>query len=144
MGIVKKDVNDRVSYSSFQLGVLSILDEYDYTIADIRYIEELKQMVITIQGIVLFITPNEISVSFEITTTPDVVATLILILAEKIESKNIHVTDSFIITKDVKGDKIAVFGPDAQKVYETDLARETYRNDYIGILMSPNVKFFNC
>jgi hypothetical protein len=144
MGIVKKDVNDRESYSPFQLGVLSILDEYDYVIADTRYIEEFKQIVITIHGIVLFITPEEISISFEITTTPDAVAALILILAERIQPKNIHVTDTFIITKDVKGNKIAVFGPDAQAVYQTDLAREAYRNDYISVLMSPNVKFYDC
>jgi hypothetical protein len=144
MGIVKKDFNDRVSYSPFQLSVLSILDEYNYTIADTRYIEELKQIVVTIQGLVLFITPEDISISFEITTTPDVVATTILILTEKIKSKNINVTDSFIITQDVKGNKIAVFGSDAQSVYETDLARKAYKNDYIGVLMSPNVKFYNC
>lgn len=144
MGIVKKDFNDRTLYSPFQLGVLSILDEYDYTIADTRYIEEFKQIVVTIQGLVLFITPEDVSISFEIKTTPDIVATIILILAERIRSQNIHVTDSFIITKDIKGEKIAVFGSDAQAAYETGLAREAYKNDYIGVLMSPNVKFYNC
>lgn len=144
MAIIKKDVNDVNDYSPFQLGVISILDDYDYDILDLRYIEEFKQIVITISGIVMFITPEDLSVSFEITTTPDVVANLILILADRIPAKLIHVTDSFIITKDTKGEKIAVFGSDAKAVYETDLARNAYHNRYLNVLMSPNVKFYNC
>jgi hypothetical protein len=145
MGIVKKNVDDVDDYSAFQLGVISILDDYDYDILDLRYIEEFKQIVITIAGLVLFITPNEISISFEITTMPEFVANLILILAERIPTKVIHVTDSFIITKDTKGERIAVFGSDAQAVYQHDLAsRFRDQNDYLNVLKSPNVKFYNC
>ena len=145
MGIVKKNVNDVNDYSAFQLGVISILDDYDYDILDLRYIEEFKQIVITISGLILFVTPNEISISFEITTMPEYVSNLILILAERIPTKLIHVTDSFIITKDTKGERIAVFGSDAQTVYEHNLATQfRHQNDYLNVLKSPNVKFYNC
>ena len=145
MGIVKKNVNDVNDYSAFQLGVISILDDYDYDILDLRYIEEFKQIVITISGLILFVTPNEISISFEITTMPEYVSNLILILAERIPTKLIHVTDSFIITKDTKGERIAVFGSDAQTVYEHNLATQfRNQNDYLNVLKSPNVKFYNC
>ena len=96
-------------------------------------------------GHVMFITPEDLSVSFEITTTPDDVANLILILSDRIPAKLIHVTDSFIITKDTKGERIAVFGSDAQTVYEHNLATQfRNQNDYLNVLKSPNVKFYNC
>ena len=144
MGIIKKNVKDINDCSDFQIGVMSILDSYDYEIMDIRYIEEFKQLVVTIQGLVLFITEEDVSISFEISTGPHTVANLILILAESIPAKNLHLTDSFIITKDIKGNKIAVFGPDAQEIYERDLARETYNNKWFKFLMSPDLKFYDC
>lgn len=144
MGIEKRSAENVEGYTPFQLGVISILDDYDYHILDMRYMEEQKQIVVTIAGLVLFITPTDVSLSFEITTTPDQVGNLVLILSETMDPKSIHITDSFIITKDAKGQKIAVFGPDAQAAYQNDLARETYNNSYIKILTSPHVKFFNC
>lgn len=145
MAIVKKDVNDVNDYSAFQLGVISILDDYDYEILDLRYIEEFKQIVVTIAGLVIFISPEDMSISFEITTTPDGVANLILILTERIPAKLIHVTDSFIITTDVKNEKIAVFGSDAQSAYEYDLVKRfRSHHEYMNVLTSPNVKFYNC
>lgn len=144
MGIVKRDVNNWDGFDAFQFEVLTILDEYGYEIADLRYIEELKQIVITIQGMVIFVTREDVSVSFEINITPDIVANLILILAAQININNIHITDSFIITKNPKGENIAVFGPDAQEIYERDLTSETYNNKYFNVLMSPNIKFYDC
>jgi hypothetical protein len=145
MAIVKRKTENVEGYTPFQLGIISILDDYDYHILDMRYIEAYKQIVVTIAGLVIFITPTDVSISFEITTTPDQVGNFILILAETIDPKAIHITDSFIITRDDKGQKIAVFGPDAQAAYENDLvAQERYNNGYMKILTSPNVKFFNC
>ena len=144
MGIVKQDVSDLANCSAVQVGVLTILDEYDYSIADLRYIEEYDQLIITMKGVVLFVSLDEVSISFEINSTPDFVANLILILSERIPPKLIHITDSFIITRNPKGEQIAVFGEDAQEIYERDLAHETYHNKYFDILMSPNVKFFKC
>lgn len=144
MGIVKKDTGNVDDLSSFQVGVLTLLEEYDYEIVDLRYIEEIKQLVVTIKGIVIFVTPEELTISFEINMTPDIVANLILILADRILPKNIHITDSFIITRNPKGEKIAVFGKDAQDIYERDLANEVYDKKYYDILTSVNVKFYEC
>jgi hypothetical protein len=144
MGIIKKDMNNVSDLTAFHIGVINILDEYGYDIADLRYIEELSQLVITIKGMVLFVTLKEITISFEINTTPDIVANLILILAEKIQSSRIHVTDSFIITRNPKGEKIAVFGHDAQELYERDLASEVYDKKYYDILTSSSIKFYEC
>jgi hypothetical protein len=145
MGILKRNTKKVYDdYSDFQLGVISILDDYDYEILDLRYIEEFKQMVVTLKGVVIFISPTDLSLSFEINQTPDKAANFILILAEKVAPENIHITDSFIITTDTKGKKIAVFGPDAQEIYHRDLAYESYTNGYMRVLMSPNIKFYNC
>jgi hypothetical protein len=145
MGITKRSTKQVYDdYSDFQLGVIEILDEYDYEILDLRYIEEFKQIVITLKGLVLFVTQSDVSISFEINKTPDTAANFILILSEKVSPKNIHVTDSFIITQDVKGKNIAVFGPDAQEIYRRDLAYESYNNGYLRVLMSPNIKFYKC
>jgi hypothetical protein len=154
MGIVKRDAAAKEDYTAFQLAVISVLDEYDYVIVDLRYIEELKQIVITLnwnaefkkeqKGIVLFISPNEISLSFEISTTPDVIANLVLILSERIIPSKIHITDSFIITKDIKNKMVAVFGEDAQEIYEKDLANGSYNNQYVKILTDPSVVFYDC
>jgi hypothetical protein len=144
MGIVKVDKHDVNKIAVFQSAVLATLDEYDYDIADLRYIEELKQIVITIKGVVLFVTEIDISISFEINIKPDFVANLILILAERIAASKIHVTDSFLITTDAKGKKIAVFGSDAQEIYERDLGLETYTNKYFNILTNNKIKFYDC
>jgi hypothetical protein len=144
MGIVKVDKHDVNKIAVFQSAVLATLDEYDYDIADLRYIEELKQIVITIKGVVLFVTEIDISISFEINIKPDFVANLILILAERIAASKIHVTDSFLITTDAKGKKIAVFGSDAQEIYERDLGLETYHNKYFDILTNSSIKFYDC
>ena len=146
MGIIRKDTNDVSGLKPIQVGVLSILDEYGYEIADLRLIEELDQIVVTIRGMVLFVRPSDVTISFEINTTPDIVANLILILATIINPSDIHVTDSFVITLNPKGEKIAVFGKDAQEVYEKDLATANGYNDkrYYDILTSPNIKFYEC
>jgi len=144
MTIEKRDSNNLSGYNPFQVVVISILEDYDYDIVDIRYISEVKQVVITIKGMVLFVTPIDISLSFEINTMPDIVGNLILILAQQIPPKNIYVTDSFIITTDLKGEKIAVFGKDAKEVYERDLVRNTYDDQYFKILTSDVIKFYEC
>jgi hypothetical protein len=144
MGIVKVDKHDVNKIAVFQSAVLATLDEYDYDIADLRYIEELKQIVITIKGVVLFVTEKDISISFEINIKPDFVANLILILVERVVATKIHVTDSFLITTDTKGKKIAVFGSDAQEIYERDLGLETYTNKYFNILTNNKIKFYDC
>lgn len=144
MGIVKKVAYDYDDYTPFQEGVLEILDEYDYEILDLRYIEEYQQVVATLKGLVMFITPEDVSLAFEISQTPVKVANLTLILAERIDTKHIHLTDSFIITKDSNGNNIAVFGPDAEEIYKVDLAKQAYDPKYLAILVSPNVKFYKC
>lgn len=144
MGIVKRDINNVDGLSILQSTVLNILSEYDYEIADLRYIEELKQVIITIKGIVLFVDINDMSMSFEINASPETVSTIILILAEKIKSTIIHVTDSFYITDDIKGNKIALFGSDAKKVYERGLINNDEDNKYLNILRNENIKFYEC
>lgn len=144
MGIIKKDAKNPEGLESLHYGVLDILGEYDYSIADLRYIEELKQLVITIKGIVIFVTPKDITISFEINTMPDVVAKLILILSKKIDPEIIDVNDSFIITRNMRGEKIAVFGEDAQDIYERDLVNEVYDKKYYDILTSTSIKFYEC
>lgn len=147
MGIVKTDdVADLNEVATpFQQGVLDTLDEYGYEVLDLRYIEEHKQIVATLKGIVFFITPSDVTISFEISYSPERVANLCLILSETIDPKFMHVTDSFIITKDVKGNNVAIFGPDAQTVYEHELAKKrTSDPKHLAILMNPNVKFYNC
>jgi hypothetical protein len=96
------------------------------------------------KGIVLFITETDVSVSFEISITPDIVGNLILILSEKILPKTIHITDSFIISLDDKGKRIAIFGDDAQTLYEKQLASQTYNNKFFKILTSEHTRFYNC
>ncbi len=147
MGIVKtNDVADLLEVATpFQIGVLDTLDEYDYEVLDLRYIDEHKQIVATLKGIVFFITPKDVSISFEISYTPEKVANLCLILAEKIDPKYIHVTDSFIITKGSEGHNIAIFGPDAVTVYENEIAKKrTSDPKHLAVLMNPNVKFYKC
>jgi hypothetical protein len=145
MAIIKRKTRDVYDdYSKFQIGVIEKLDEYDYEILDLRYIEEFKQVVITLKGAVLFITPSDLSISFEINRTPDSVANFILILSEKVKPSKIHITDSFIITTDTKGKKIAVFGSDAIEIYKRDLATDSFNNGYMRVLMSPNIKFYQC
>lgn len=139
-----KATNNTEDFTAFQIGVLDVLEEYDYTLADITYIESIKQLIVTMKGIVLFVTETEISMSFEVSTTPDVVGNLVLILSEKIPPKSIHITDSFIISLDDKGKKIAVFGDDAQSLYRKQLKDQTYDNKFLKILTSEYTKFYNC
>ena len=147
MGIVKKDMEklDDERYTPFQVGVLSILDEYDYEILDLRYIEEFNQVVVTANGFVLFIQPEDITLSFEVSMTPEKVSNLSLILAETVSPKRIHITDNFIIVPDSQGANMAVFGPDAEELYKQEIAKaRTTNSKYLAILMSPKVKFYNC
>lgn len=145
MGTVKTGENELLNVSEFQTGALEILESYDYEIADLRYIEELKQIVVTIIGVVIFITPDDISLSFEINSIPEFVANLILILSEQINPKNIHVTDSFIITTSTSGEKTAVFGEDAKMIRNQDLSKTLYkRSQYMDILTDKSIKFYNC
>lgn len=142
MGIVRKQLSDIDTLNKMQQTVLNKLMEYDYDIADLRHVEELDQLVITLPGIVIFVDPNSMSISFEIGKTPDFVSNFILVLTEVISPKRIHVTDSFTIAEDIKGKKIAVFGDDAVEIYKQDMA---YKNTkYYRILTSPDVKFYNC
>lgn len=145
MGTVKTGETELLNLSAFQTGALEILESYDYEIADLRYIEELKQIVVTIIGVVIFITPDDISLSFEINSIPEFVANLILILSEQINPKNIHVTDSFIITTSTSGEKTAVFGEDAKMIRNQDLSKTLYkRSQYMDILTDKSIKFYNC
>jgi len=143
MGIVKKESIDKCG-NGFQNGVIEILDGYGFEISDLRYIEDVKQVVITIMGFVIFVSEDELTISFEISNAPERVANIVLILTEYINPKKIHVTDSFIITKDLKGEKTAVFGPDAKEIYKKDIAEYAYNNEYMNILTSPNIKFYKC
>ena len=144
MGIVKKEANNLEDLNAFQIAVIDIIESFDYELLDLRYIEELKQVIVTLHGVVLFITPTDISLSFEINITPDAAGNLILILAEKIPTSHIYITDSFIITSDEKGNKLALFGKDAHEAYNKGLSQEMYNPTYLNILMNPNIKFFEC
>ena len=144
MNTKNKDDTNRRDFTTFQIGVLDVLEEYDYTLADITYIESIKQLIVTMRGIVLFVTETDVSMSFEVSTTPDVVGNLVLILSEKILPKSIHITDSFIISLDDKGKKIAVFGDDAQSLYRKQLTNNTYDNKFFQVLTSEYTKFYNC
>jgi hypothetical protein len=130
------------SCNSFQLGVLDILEEYDYEILDLRYMEHVDHLVITILGLVIFVTKTSISISFEVNSSPECVGNLILILSEHINPKLIHITDSFTITTDSNGKNIAIFGPDAKEISQNRDIEE--RLKYINILSSPYVKFYEC
>lgn len=141
MGIVKKDTSKPCG-NEFQNDVISILDDYGYDILDLRYIEDIKQVVVTISGVVLFATETDLSISFEINLVPSDAGNLILILSTHINPKKIHLTDCFVITTNPKGEKIAVFGEDAKEAYYSDLMTEG--NKYMKILTSPNIKFYEC
>lgn len=142
MGIVKKNLNDYDNFNKMQQVVISKLLEYDFDIADLRLIEDIDQLVITLPGIVMFIDSHDAAISFEIDKTPDFVSNLILILTEVLPSNKIHITDSFVITENIKGKKIAVFGNDAKEIYKKDMVQDSAR--YYRILTSPSVKFYNC
>lgn len=145
MGILKKNVNeDYKQYYPFQIRVLELLDEYNYEILDLRYLEDIEQIVATLNGVVLFITQSEVSISFEVSHLPEDVSNFILILAEHVNPKYIHVTDSFTITQDTKGQNIAIFGKDAKIIQTKDLIKEIYNPKYLAILANPNIKFYNC
>jgi len=145
MGIVKRELDDWTGYADMQVDVLKILNEYDYHVADLRYIEDNKQLVVTMLGIVMFVQEEDISISFEISTPPDVASNFILILAEKIYATKIHLTENFYITTGLDGKKMALFGPDATYMFNKEFTGETVEEKkYTQILTSDKVKFYKC
>lgn len=144
MGILKKQNNkDLDGYSPFQKSILNLLDEYDFEILDLRYIEEIKQIIVTMKGIVFFVSPSDISVSFEINTPPSESFNLALILAGN--PKYITCTEDFTIIKDINGENVAIFGEDAKSASQNDLIREVVKSNlYLKILENSDTKFFNC
>jgi len=139
--------NGIINYSEltpFQTGIISILDEYDYEVSDLSYMTDVKQLIITMSGIVLFVTESEVSITFEISVTHIEAGNLLLILAEKINPTLIRVSDSFIITTDESGKRIAAFGEDAKSIYQQELSQNTYKNQFYRILTSEHTQFFNC
>ena len=84
------------------------LNEYDFTIYN-HYSADEEEYIFMVEDMLLFVhkKKNEVNISFQVTTRPDIVAQHILILKE-IENTEINIMDSFIYDHQrtfVSGDK---------------------------------------
>ena len=132
--------------SSFINEVEGKLDEYGLEIYD-KYLMSDKEYehFYFVQDMILIVNEkdNIISVSFQATTKPDIIATSLLILKEIESLKDIDVMESFIVT----GDDDFLFGDSAyEKVNEVMVKQgvRQYMNDHLYNDMFKNIDWDSC
>jgi hypothetical protein len=115
--------------SSLVEKVIQKLDEYDITIFDHYEIENNEHTFIVEDMLIIIHENMRISVSFQVSTKPEIVANDILILNEIKEIKHISIMESFAFTSEKK----MVSGKQAY-----DLFKKTMKSDIIQDFTTSN------